>query len=133
MSNYDANIVQVIERENVGGKLIDINRDQFLKNKDADFNPLIHKSTGSPNLSNPYAKKTGKTKPNLFLTGDFWDKMILTMPNAGEYFITSKSNLTQWLSINYGKIFGIAPANRDKAIKITNKAIFEDFRQKIFR
>ena len=132
MKNFDANVIGVIERSDIKEKLLDINRDQFMKHKDADFMPLIHNSTKSQSLTKAYARKTGKSKPDFFVSGDFWDKMLLTMPSAKEYFITSKSYVSRWLSLHYGKIFGISPKGQPKAHKITDPAIIKDHRKKVF-
>lgn len=133
ISNFDGNVVKIIESKEISDQLLDFNREQFIENKDADFMPLIHKSTGSQNLTKAYAKKTGKTKPNFFVSGAHFDKMILAMPNIKEYFITSKSYVARWLTLHYGKIYGVAPKNQPKAQAITDKAIYEDYMQKVFR
>ena len=107
--------------------MIQTNQKQFLNHKDADDSPLIHKDTGKATLSKAYAKKTGKTKPDCFVSGDFWDKMFFIMPNMNEYFIGSKSRIGKFLVINYGGIYGISPKNQPPVQKKNDKAIVEDY------
>lgn len=131
VANLDANFVRVIE----GNKknIIETNQDQFLKHKDADGNPLIHKNTGSTMLSKQYAKRTGKKKPDFFENGNFFDKMILVVPNVNEYFVQSKSFVSKYLGINYGGIFGIMPKNQPKTQQQNDKLILNDYMNKVFR
>jgi hypothetical protein len=131
LASFEANVVRIIESDQE--KTVDFNRMQMLKSKDVDNNPLIHASTGSELLSKAYAKRTGKKKPNLWLRGDFQEGMFLFMPSVKEYFITSKNYLTQWLSKNYGKIFGVSPENQPKAQAINDKAIIEDYFKNVFQ
>jgi hypothetical protein len=125
IANLNANVVRVLERNSKD--MIRKNQSQFLSHKDAEGNALIHESTGSVNLTPAYAKRTGKKKPDFFLSGDFWDKMYFTMPSMNEYFINSKSQTGKYLSLNYGKIYGIAPDNRAVIQKINDKAIINDY------
>jgi hypothetical protein len=131
LANFTANVVRVIEMN--AEKTVDFNRLQMLKNKDADNKPLIHKSTGSDKLSKAYAKRTGKTKPDLFVRGDFQEAMFLFMPDEKEYFISSKDYKTGWLAKNYGNIFGVAPENQPKAQKINDAAIVNDYLNSVFQ
>jgi len=131
VANLTANIVRVIESNS--GTMIDFNRSQMLANNDADGVGLTHASTKSKNLTKAYARRTGKTKPNLYLSGEFQDKMIFTMPNEREYFISSKDYKTQWLAGAYGKIFGVAPNNQPKAQKINDKAVINDYLNLVFK
>jgi len=131
VANLSANIVRVVETNQ--GKIVDFNRSQMIGSKDAEGKSLTHKSTGSTKLSKAYARRTGKTKPNLFDSGQFQDGMFLIMPSEKEYFISSKDHKTQWLSENYGSIFGVAPNNQDKAKAMNDKAIIEDYQKSVFQ
>lgn len=131
LANFTANVVRVIESNSE--KTIDFNRMQMLRSKDADDKPLTHESTGSQKLSKAYAKRTGKSKPDLWLKGDFQEAMFLIMPNEKEYFISSKDYKSGFLSKNYGKIFGVSPDNQSKAQSINDKAIIEDYMKAVFQ
>lgn len=131
IANLEANVTRVIESKQ--RDTVDLNRLQMLSNKDADGKPLIHKSTKSQYLTKAYAKKTGKSKPDLWVRGDFQEAMFMIMPSVKEYFISSKNYLTLWLAKNYGKIFGVAPGNQPKAQKINDKAVAEDYLKKVFQ
>jgi thymidylate synthase ThyX len=130
MATFTANVVRVIE----GNKdfLIDLNRSQMINSKDALDKPLIHAKTGSSKLSKAYARRTGKTKPDLLLSGKFQDAMTLIMPNEKQYFIGSKDYKTTFLSENYGEIFGVSPKNQPKAQKVNDKLIVEDYKKSVF-
>ena len=125
MNQFTDNIVRVIEDN--ADKMLDFNRSQMINSKDADDSNLIHKSTKSNRLSNAYARKTGKFKPDLLLSGSFQDKMTFIMQDENEYFISSKDFKTEYLAENYGNIFGVSPKNQPKAQKINDKAIIEDY------
>jgi hypothetical protein len=127
IANLNANIVRVIESKSNSDNIIQTNQKQFLQHKDSNDSPLVHKKTGSVNLSKAYAKKTGKTKPNFFESGNFFDQMLFAMPNMNEYFITSKSNTGKFLTNNYGDIYGISPKNQPAIQKKNDKAILDDY------
>jgi hypothetical protein len=131
IANLQANIVRVVESNSEA--MIDFNRSQMIGSKDADGSPLIHARTGKQTLSKAYAKRTGKTKPNLFVNGQFQDAMLMIMPNEKEYFIGSKDYKTKWLSGAYGKIFGVAPSNQPEAQKINDSAIINDYFKSVFQ
>src|ERR1035437_1521536 len=88
LANFTANVVRVIELN--AEETIDLNRMQMLKHKDAEGLPFVNTWTRSDKLSKAYAKKTGKSKPDLWVSGDFQEGMFLTMPSEKEYFIASK-------------------------------------------
>lgn len=125
LADFKQNVVRVIEEN--ADQMIDFNREQMIGSKDAEDKPLTNKKTGSTKLSKAYAKKTGKSKPNLFLSGEFQDKMTFMMKDENEYFISSKDFKTGYLAENYGNIFGVGPKNQPKARKINDKAIIEDY------
>jgi len=129
MNQFTANVVRVIEDNS--DKMLDFNRSQMINSKDADDSNLVHKSTGSTKLSKAYSRKTGKSKPDLLLSGSFQDKMTFIMQDENEYFISSKDFKTEYLAENYGNIFGISPKNQVKAQKINDKAIIEDYLETI--
>jgi hypothetical protein len=132
LSNFEANVIRIIESNQQ--KTVDLNKKQMLSHSDADGNPLIHKSTGSENLSKRYARKTGKKKPDLKLTGDFQEAMFLMMPDEKSYFIGSKDHKVKWLAESYGqKIFGVAPDNQPKAQEVNDKKIIEDYLKSVFQ
>lgn len=124
MANFDANVVKIIE---ANPKNVEMNRVQMFNSTDADDKSLIHKSTGSENLTKAYAKRAHKTKPNLFLTGDFQRAMFIFMPNAKEYFMSSKDQKAGYLVKNYGKIFGISPTSQPKVKESNNSLIINDY------
>lgn len=130
IANLNDNIVRVIEAgaENE----VVYNRVQMLGNTNSEDMPLIHKSTLSEYLTPAYAKKTGKSKPDLWLTGGFQKDMFFFMPSMKEYFISSKNYLSGFLAKNYRRIFGISPVNQPKIQLVNDKAVIEDY-LKIFQ
>jgi hypothetical protein len=129
LTEFTANVVRILE----ASKTVEFNKDQMLNSRDADDKPLIHKSTGSDKLTKAYAKRTGKSKPNLFVTGEFQDAMFMIVPSEKEYFISSKDFKAGFLSKNYGKIMGISPKNQPKAQEINNAAIVNDYLKTVFQ
>jgi hypothetical protein len=125
---YQAMAVQASEK-----LLVELNRKQMMSSTDSKGEALVHKSTGSPLLSFPYAKRTGKRKPNLKLNGDFEKEMFLeTDENAGIYFIGSFDFKTPFLEENYGDIFGTAPSNFDEAEIEASKHLFNIYKEKVW-
>jgi len=103
-------------------KLVDMNRKQMLSSKDVDNKPLIHSKTGKTTLSIGYQKRTGKKKPNLFLSGGFQKAMFINVDeNENKWFIGSEDFKTGFLVKNYGKIFGVPVSQRLLAKKLTSK------------
>lgn len=130
--NLQANITNVLESNPVNEQLIILNQEQFLKSRNVLGQPLVNKSTGKTTLTPAYARRTGKTKPNLFEKGIFQDSMFMFVPNDREYLIGAKER--QYLNGNYGgSIFGIAPSNQPKAKRITTKGIGQDYKQKVLK
>jgi len=130
MANFNANVVKAIESN---PKNVEMNRVQMFNSTDAYDKALIHASTGSTNLTKAYAKRSHKTKPNLFLTGDFQRAMFIFMPNYKEYFMSSKDYKTAYLVKNYGKIFGISPTNQPKVQESNNALIVNDYLKNVLR
>ena len=118
-------------------EMVNMNRVQMFNSTAADDRPLVHISTGSAKLTKAYAKKTGKTKPNLFASGDFQNKMFMFMPNEKEYFIASKDYKSGYLEKAYSwgqeTIFGVSPKNQPKAKEINDKAILDDYKKAVFQ
>lgn len=119
------NVIKVVESNSE--TMIDMNRSNMLSSLTANDTPLMP----SP-LSKQYAKRTGKTRPNLFLTGDFQEGMFLTMPTEKEYIITSDDPKVNFLTERYGKIFGVSPKNQPKAQSINTAAIINDYLKIVF-
>ena len=130
MANFDANVVKVVESN---PKNVEMNRVQMFNSTDADDKSLIHASTGSVNLTKQYAKRAHKTKPNLFLSGEFQKGMFIFMPNVKEYFMSSKDWKSGILTKNYGKIFGISPTNQPKVKESNNSLIINDYLKNVLR
>lgn len=112
-------------------EITDMNRGQMLLSVDSENKPLIHTATGSALLSPDYAKRTHKSKPNLFLSWDFQRNMFLNVnENDQAYFLTSDDEKAGFLRKNYGdKIFGIY--DKDKAKQLTGAAFKRLFNQKV--
>jgi hypothetical protein len=117
---------------NIEQPLVDINRSQMFFHSGGDDKPLIHSRTGSQFLSKQYAKKMGKTRPDIFVTGEYQKELQLFSEYENkEFTIRSDNWLEEYLPINYKNIHGIAPSNRKKAFGITNFAIGEKIRKDV--
>jgi len=130
MAQFKENVIRVIESNEA--VMLTMNKSNMLGSLDALDKPLIHSRTKSPNLSRAYAKRKGKSKPNLFDTGDFQRGMLMTMPTEKEYIITSDDPKVNFLIGNYGSIFGVSPKQQGKAKDINDKAIIEDYKKTVF-
>jgi len=130
LAEFKDNVIRVIESNET--EMLSFNKSQMLASLDANDKPLIHSRTKSQYLSKPYARRKGKSKPNLFDRGDFQAGMILTLPTEKEYIITSDDEKVNFLQQNYGKIFGVSPKNKPKATEINNKSIIDDYLKKVF-
>ena len=131
LKQFEANVIRVIEANE--DQIVDFNRSQLINHKTAEDKPLIHRKTKSALLSKAYARRKGKTKPDLFDSGVFQDRMFLTVPSKDEYFISSKDFKTGFLSANYGEIFGVSPSNQSKATKLNDSAIINDYLQTVMK
>lgn len=105
----------------------------MLASLDAMDKPLIHACTKSIYLSKAYARRKGKSKPNLFDRGDFQNGMFMTLPTEKDYIISSDDPKVNFLQENYGKIFGVAPSNQEKAKEINDKSIIDDYFKNVFQ
>lgn len=126
VANMNVHIAQSIE--SVETNLVNMNKGQMLSSKDSQDMPLIHKNTGSKNLSLAYSILTGKQTPNLFLTGDFQRAMFLEVnENNLTFFIDSQDSKNGILTDNYGdEIFGIPVKRQPEAKQLTGA----DFKSK---
>jgi len=107
VQNMNVHIANSIEEES--RKLLTFNKGQMFSHKDSKDKPLIHKLTNSPLLSKGYSLMTGKSRPNLFLSGAFQNAMFLNVnENNLTYFIDSEDEKSGILANAYGNdIFGI--------------------------
>ena len=116
VANIDNEIEQAVAT--VEYLLLDLNREQ-MKNRQVDkFDKPIE-----PEYSPFWRNAKNLTNPNLYLTGSFQNKLVMSM-RGNEYLIKSTDYKNDKLTRKYSEnIFGIAPSNRQKAYTITNKAI----------
>lgn len=131
LAQFKANVIRVIESNETA--MLDMNKSQMLNSMTASGGALIHSRTGSANLSKAYAKRTGKKKPNLLASGDFQGGMFMTLPTEKEYIISSDDPKVNFLQGSYGKIFGVAPSNQEKAKAINDSAIVNDYLKTVFQ
>lgn len=125
VANLAVNVINIIEKNEQ--QTTEFNRKQLLASKNAAGTSLIHNRTGSDKLSKAYAKRTGKTKPNIFVSGAYQSAMFMTMPNEKEYFITSDDEKVKYLPGMYDKLHGIAPENQSKVQSLNNKLVIDDY------
>jgi hypothetical protein len=119
---YEAEAIKKSEK-----LLVELNRSQLLRSKDNKDKSLKNSITGSTKLSPAYAKRTGKSTPNLWIDGTFQGEMFLdTNENNQAWFIDSFWDKTKYLVEMYSEsIFGIAPSNKDKAINEASRHLIE--------
>jgi len=122
VQNMNVHIAESIE--SVAPQLVNMNKAQMLDSKDSKGKSLVHKSTGSRNLSLFYSIKTNKQTPNLFLKGTFQNEMFLDVnENSFTYFVDSTDFKSGILTENYGlDIFGIPRKRNAEAKRLTGKA-----------
>ena len=130
LAAFKENVIRVIESNEK--LMLSMNKSQMLASLDAMDKPLVHARTKSQYLSKQYAKRKGKSKPNLFDSGDFQSGMFMTLPTEKDYIISSDDTKVNFLQENYGKIFGVAPSNQEKAKEINDKAIIDDYFKNVF-
>lgn len=131
VAQLDSNIEQAVIP--VKDDIIKINYSQLDNSTGTDDKALVHALTGSPNLSPAYAKRMRKSKPDIFVTGDFRKEMFLEIyDGAKQYMISSYHRLVKYLPSHYKNMFGIAPSNKDKAYSITTPAIGRHFKRVVF-
>jgi hypothetical protein len=132
VSNIDSNIEAAVM--NVEDDVLTLNRKQMLSSFGNDDRPLIHSRTGKASLSQAYAKKTGKSKPNIFVNGNYQNGMFLDiLDGLSGYYVASWHELNRYLPDNYKNLLGIAPSNKTKAYAITNKAIAAKLKSEVFK
>ena len=130
VDNLNDNIDRVINYPVIEEQLTDLNRKQLLMSVGADGAPLVHQMTGSPRLSKAYAKRTGKTYPNIFLSGAYQKEMFTDSEyGKGIYRQSSYNHLVKYLPYNYTNLHGVNKMNQPKAQEITSKAIAEDYQK----
>lgn len=132
VSNINLYIADAIRKNEKS--LVDMNRGQMLKSKDIFERPLIHKSTGRTTLSRQYSIKTGKSKPNLYLKGDFQREMFLDVnENNQTYFVDSFDDKSKFLTENYGKnIFGVPKKQEQEAKQKNLKTFARIYKLKVY-
>ena len=105
---HKATAIETNDRE-----LVKINQDQLQSSKLADDKDI------TPLYSQPYARKKGYSKPDLYVNGYMYSEMQTTVnENDDTHEIVSFAPYTKYL-YRYGKIFGIAPSNFVRARKLT--------------
>ena len=122
VANLDLHIANVIEHNE---KLLQLNKAQLKASKNAKGGALINNITGSPNLSPGYAKRKGKTKPDIYDTGATFREMDLLFNEPSEYVITSYTDYAKDLIEMYNDLFGIQ--DNKKAYAITVPAMQEEY------
>jgi len=130
VANLATNVINIIEANEQ--KTTAFNRVQMLNSKNADGTSLVNNRTGSDKLSKAYARRFGKSKPNIFVTGNYQSAMFMTMPDEKSYFITSDDEKVKYLPGNYDKLHGIAPENQPKVQAINNALVINDY-MKVFQ
>ena len=122
VQNMNQHIMESIM--SVDHRLLNMNKAQMLDSKDSKGKSLIHKDTGSRNLSLFYSIRTNKQTPNLFLEGTFQNEMFLDVNESNlTYFIDSLDFKSGILTENYGlDIFGIPRKRNAEAKRLTGKA-----------
>lgn len=133
IANIQQNIVDSIQ--SVDNDLVELNRGQMMGNTDSDSKPLTHAKTGSQFLSKAYAKRHGKTRPDLWVIGTFQRNMFFEIDeNKFTWFIDSFWEKTKFLVSNYGeKIFGISTNNQRTAKEITFKAFSKKYQSEVLK
>jgi len=124
VANLDLHVVSIIEHNE---KLLQLNKAQLQASKTAKGGDLINTLTGSPFYSPAYGKKKGYTKPDLFVSGAFYRDMDILLKGSNEWFITSFSRVTKYLTEMYDDIFGIQ--NKKKAQKITTDELRNKYKR----
>ena len=100
-------------------KVVQLNIDQMLKSTKADGSPIL------PLYSEGYAKKKGFSNPNLKVTGDFHNEMLLTV-FGDQYNITSSNFVTPFLENMYGtQIFNLNADSSKKAREMNGATLID--------
>ena len=125
LANLDRNISIAIGT--VDHLILDLQREQMKKRHVT--------SKGAP-INPPYSPKNKKRKgfanPNLYETGDFQNKFVMTA-NLQKYFIKSLDWKNAKLTARYEDIFGIDTTNQPTAKQITSKAISTHLNNSVFK
>jgi len=116
VANLDNHVADVVEHNE---RLLQLNKAQLKASKTAKGGDLVNSLTGSPFYSPAYGRKKGYTKPDLFVTGQFYRDMDILMSSASEWFITSFSRVTVYLRGMYtDNIFGIQDKKKAQNIGV---------------
>jgi len=130
VDNLADNVDRVLNSPEIEEQLTELNRKQLLQDVGADGSPLINTFTGSPKLSKAYAKRTGKTYPNIFLTGAYQKEMFTQVDYSKKnYFQSSYDKKNKILQEMYPNMHGVEKENQEQAKEINGKAIMEDYMQ----
>jgi len=115
--------------------LVSLNRAQLLLSKTSKNTALMNSLTGSTKLSPAYANRTGKTSPNLLLSGEFQRDMFLeTNENDGTYFIDSyDEKATKLVGMYSLDIFGLTTSNKQPATIEASKRMFDTYKGIVWR
>jgi len=127
--NSDIKLFQAIAVQNSEKELVNINRSQMLKSKNAKDATII------PEYSQKYKDFKGFDNPNLKLKGDFQKEMFLeTNEGAGTYFMNSFDFKAPFLEARYGEnIFGISPSNIKLASKKPSQELLKIYFNKVWK
>ena len=130
LANLDRNISIAIGT--VDHLILDLQREQMKKrhvtSKGAPINPPY-----SPSYKKYKNKKYPSiTNPNLYETGDFQNKFVMTA-NLQKYFIKSLNWKNAKLTARYEDLFGIELSNQPTAKQITSKAISTHLNNSVFK
>jgi len=112
-ANIDSHIAEVVEHNE---RLLQLNKGQLKASKNAKGGALVNNLTGSASLSPAYAKRKGKSKPDIFDTGATFRDMDLLFNEPKEYVITSYTEYTPHLQDMYNDLFGIQDSKKAYAI-----------------
>jgi len=115
--------------------IVNLNRKQMRRSKLSNDQAMVHAKTGSPLLSKEYGRRTGKTKPDLFVDGTFQGEMFLeTNENDGTYFLGSFWAKTKYLIGNYTEwIFGIPKKDMKTASNEASRNMFKNYKKIVWR
>lgn len=136
INNYIANLnVNIVNAaKSVDEQILNLNKKQHDLSMGGDGRALIHMNTGSPKLSEAYAKRTRKTYPDIYVNGAFRKEMFIEYnENKLTFYPTSSHELVRYLPINYPNLFGIAPVNQDTKRRLYVAAVRNDLYRHVFK
>ena len=129
--NVDLLVAEAVDNKETD--LVKLNQKQMLAHKLSNDKDFVNSKTGKKKLSSAYAKRSGKTYPNLYVDGTFQSEMFLEVnENDKTFFLGSFWSKTKYLTGQYTeKIFGISPKNRPKAQRISLKELSRIYYKKL--